>query len=240
MSEFVTDFRISLQNPLCLSLDTGNETKGIMLARTAGPLVGMVKIGPIPYLAFGPRLLDVAGTLGIPLFLDLKWHDIPNTIQKVIEHLPSSIRMVTIHASGGPSMIAAARNACESRGPARPLLIAVTALTHLTPGEVSLIGFKSRWDMVKKLGTMALDAGADGLVLSPEELRLARGLWQNRPFLVTPGIRFGNDAIPLDDQHFSGTPTEALGNGSDLLVVGRPILLATDPVEAVRTILSTF
>lgn len=228
-----------LRNPLCLSLDLDDKSQGLSLVQTLGSLVGMVKAGPIPYLSFGRELLEMAEKTGIPVFLDLKWHDIPNTVHDVIASIPSrSIRIITIHSLGGPSMISAARKACDLLGEDRPLLIAVTALTHLSTEELRQIGLPDRKETVTRLGSMALDYGADGLVLSPGELPEARDLWGEKPFLVTPGIRLADSSIEGDDQHVSDTPSEAIRNGSDLLVVGRPILRSPIPIQTVRKILS--
>ena len=230
--------RLALKNPLCLSLDVAEPTRGLDLLRTVGRLSGMVKTGPVPFLSWGERLLRDAEKWGIPLFLDLKWHDIPNTVHDTIAHLPSpAIRMITIHALGGPSMIRAARRACEAMGADRPALIAVTALTHLTTEELGEIGLPSRETAVRHLGSMALEAGADGLVLSPRELPLARSLWGIEPYLVTPGIRLKDSAIAGDDQTNADTPKAALRKGADLLVVGRPVLQAPNPGDRLDAIL---
>jgi len=229
----------SLKNPLCLSLDLSSRTEGLDLLEAVGLHVGMVKAGPIPFLSFGSSLIDAAEKMEIPIFLDLKWHDIPNTIHDVIASLSSrSIRMITIHSLGGPSMISSARKACESLGPERPILIAVTALTHLTNKKLARIGLPDRKTTVERLGTMALEFGADGLVLSPGELVGARKLWGEGPFLVTPGIRLPDSSVAGDDQHFADSPAGALRKGSNLLVVGRPILRSPTPRETVRKILA--
>ena len=230
--------RLSLKNPVCLSLDISDPVMGLALLRRAGPMAGMVKAGPVPFLSWGETILRTAEELGIPLFLDLKWHDIPNTVHDTILHLPSSaIRMITIHALGGPTMIRAARNACQELGTNRPFLLAVTALTHLSSEELAAIGLDGRELAVKRLGSMALAAGADGLVLSPRELTFARSLWGPGPYLVTPGIRPKGSKVENDDQTNAETPGEALRRGADLLVVGRPVLQAKDPAEALAGII---
>ncbi|MDA8111501.1 MAG: orotidine-5'-phosphate decarboxylase [Nitrospiraceae bacterium] len=231
--------RLSLKNPVCLSLDISDPVRGLALLRKTGPMAGMVKAGPVPFLAWGETLLRTAEKSNIPLFLDFKWHDIPNTVHETILHLPSpAIRMVTVHAMGGPTMIRAAREACQKLGPNRPVLLAVTALTHLTPEELGAIGLDDGREVaVKRLGSMALEAGADGLVLSPRELLFARSLWGRGPYLVTPGIRPKGSKVENDDQTNVETPGEALRRGADLLVVGRPVLQAEDPVGALAGIL---
>ncbi len=229
---------LSLKNPVCLSLDLSDPEKGLAVLEGVGRQAGMVKAGPVPFLSYGEPLLRQAERLGIPLFLDLKWHDIPNTVHDAIRSLPSSaIRMITIHALGGPSMVRAARRACELWGENRPALVAVTALTHLTDEELGLIGLSTREEAVRRLGAMALESGADGLVLSPKELLLARSLWGSAPYLVTPGIRPRDSAIAGDDQSNAASPGEAHAMGADLLVVGRPILRADSPEKALAAIL---
>ncbi len=235
---FRTNLRI--KNPLCLSLDLPEKDNALGLLRKIGREAGMVKSGPVPFLSYGEELLREAENLGIPIFLDLKWHDIPNTVYATILALPSpAVRMVTVHALGGPSMVKAARQACEKIGKERPLLVAVTALTHLTEEELEAVGLPDRNQTVRRLGSMALESGADGLVLSPQELSMARTVWGPDPFLVTPGIRPMDVHVDADDQTHTATPETALSLGSDLLVVGRPILRAPDPLLALRKILGT-
>ena len=230
--------RLPLKNPICLSLDISDRSVGLSLLRTAGARAGMVKAGPVPFLSFGEQLLKEAEQLAVPIFLDLKWHDIPHTVSETIKRLPSvAIRMITIHALGGPTMIEAARKACDTLGANRPVLVAVTALTHLTDTELQRIGLPERTTAVKRLGELALSSGADGLVLSPNELPLARNAWGSAPILVTPGIRPLGMMIGGDDQANASTPQEALRNGSDLLVVGRPVLMAEDPASAMESLL---
>lgn len=231
--------RLGLKNILCLALDLSDRGQGLALLRDLGPLVGMVKCGPVPFLSWGEDFLSTAERLGIPVFLDLKWHDIPNTVFETLSRLPSpAIRMVTIHAQGGTAMIAAAREALDSSGPEPPALIAVTLLTHLTEGEVQAMGYPSREEGVARLGSVALASGADGLVMSPGELARARTRWGETPFFVTPGIRPKGPTGARDDQFNARSPHEALSEGSDLLVVGRPIIGAQDPREATCSLLA--
>lgn len=224
---------LGLKNPLCLALDLADRDRGLAMLALLGPHVGMVKCGSVPFLSWGREFLVAAEKLGIPVFLDLKWHDIPNTVFEVLSSLPSpAIRMVTLHAQGGPGMITSARRALNAMGEKAPALIAVTLLTHLTIDEVQTLGYKSREEGVSRLGQMALSSGADGLVMAPGELRHARELWGPAPFLVTPGIRPSGPMGSKDDQANAKTPREAREEGSDLLVVGRPLLEARDPLGA--------
>ena len=231
--------RLGLKNPLCLALDLTDRGQGLALLRDLGPLVGMVKCGPVPFLSWGESFLSTAEGLGIPVFLDLKWHDIPNTVFETLSRLPSpAIRMVTIHAQGGTAMIAAARRALDASEKEPPALIAVTLLTHLTEEEVKEMGYPSREEGVDRLGSVALASGADGLVMSPGELARARTRWGGTPIFVTPGIRPLGPIGARDDQFNARSPREALNEGSDLLVVGRPIIAARDPREATYSLLA--
>ncbi|MGC8528761.1 MAG: orotidine-5'-phosphate decarboxylase [Leptospirillia bacterium] len=231
--------RLGLKNPLCLAIDLSERDQGIALLRDLGPLVGMVKCGPVPFLSWGKDFLVTAESLRIPVFLDLKWHDIPNTVFETLLRLPSpAIRMVTIHAQGGTAMISAARKSLDSLGPEPPALIAVTLLTHLTEAEVKEMGYPSREEGVVRLGSVALSSGADGLVMSPGELSRARMLWGESPFFVTPGIRPKGPTSAWDDQFNARSPQEALTEGSDLLVVGRPIIAGPNPREATLSLLA--
>lgn len=231
--------RLGLKNPLCLALDLTDKNQGISVLKDIGPLFGMVKCGPVPFLSWGQDFLQISESLGLPVFLDLKWHDIPNTLLETLSRLPSpAIRMVTIHAQGGGAMVAAARRSLDRSGPDPAALIAVTLLTHLTEDEVKAMGYKSREEGVTRLGSVALLSGADGLVMSPGELSRARQLWGEEPFLVTPGIRPTGPTGAGDDQVNARSPQEALSEGSDLLVVGRPVLAAPDPREATLSLLA--
>ena len=232
--------RLGLKNPLCLALDLSERRQGMALLQELGPLCGMVKCGPVPFLSWGREFLEISEKLGLSVFLDLKWHDIPNTILETLSRLPSpAIRMVTLHAQGGAAMIAAARRSLDDSGPNPPALIAVTLLTHLTEEEVRDMGYRSREDGVARLGSVALSSGADGLVMSPGELSRSRELWGQEPFFVTPGIRpEGRPTGAGDDQLNAQSPQNALASGSDLLVVGSPIIAAVDPKQATLSLLA--
>jgi orotidine-5'-phosphate decarboxylase len=233
------DLRRSLKNPVCLALDTGDWRTAESFLDRVGPELGMVKVGPVLFIREARRVSDWLSSDPCPIFLDFKWHDIPHTVAEAILGIPgTSVRLVTVHAQGGPAMIRAARDAAESRGKDRPLVLAVTLLTHLAKGELCLLGIKDRWDGIRTLGKAALDAGADGLVMAPGDVVLARREWGSDPFIVTPGIRFSRpEPGSGDDQILSETPARAIENGSDLLVVGRPILESPSPEATVRTIL---
>jgi len=217
---------------LIVAIDTWDVNHARRILRDIEGYAGMVKIGLEFYMATG-----IAGFLHIalneiPIFLDLKLHDVPNTVKSALQALmPLSPAMLTVHASGGPAMIRAAREAvdddCERRG-TRPLIIAVTALTSLSQTDLDLIGYRgTALQLVLRMGTMALESGADGLVCSPLEVVPLRQTFGPGPKLVVAGIR--PTASPLHDQIRVATPTQAIMNGADYVVVGRPIIDAEYP-----------
>ncbi len=166
---------------------------------------------------------------GRPVFLDLKLHDIPNTVAGAVRAvLPLRPRMITLHAAGGAAMITAARQAADAAGAARPLLLAVTVLTSLDQADLSATGIRSgTGDQVLRLGRLAVTAGADGLVCSPLEIAVLREGLGTGPKLVVPGIRPAGSAA--DDQARTMAPAQAIAAGADWIVVGRPITTAADP-----------
>ncbi|MBY4641291.1 orotidine-5'-phosphate decarboxylase [Gluconacetobacter entanii] len=199
----------------------------------------MVKLGlEFTYAQGLEAVSEVAGDL--PLFLDLKLHDIPNTVASAIGSL-ARVRpaMLTIHASGGRAMIAAARRAVDDAFPegARPLLLAVTVLTSLDAEALHETGVESSVaDQVVRLGRLAVSAGADGLVCSPHEIGLLRAALGEEPVLVVPGIRPAGSAA--GDQKRIMTPAQAHAAGADYIVVGRPITRAPDPAAAAAAIMA--
>jgi orotidine-5'-phosphate decarboxylase len=168
------------------------------------------------------------------LFLDLKYHDIPNTVAGAVEAAADrdDTFMLTVHASGGRAMI---RRAASAAGEDGPSIVAVTALTSLDADDVrEITGSGEVGEWAERLGDLAMEAGADGLVCSGQEVDDFRRAWGADPLLVTPGIRPASAAF--DDQKRAVTPAEALDGGSDFLVVGRPIYEADDPIEVVERI----
>lgn len=190
----------------------------------------MLKLGLAFFLAQGPA--GVRAVTQAPIFLDLKLHDIPNTVAGAVSAvLPLGAAMLTLHAGGGSAMITAARRAAEAAGPARPKLLAVTVLTSLTAEALAETGVSATpGAQVLRLARLALAAGADGLVCSPQEVALLRGAIGPEPLLVVPGIRPAGS--PAGDQARTLTPREALAAGADWLVIGRPITEAPDPAAA--------
>lgn len=215
---------------LIAALDTTEVGQARAWARAVGPSCGMVKLGLEFFVANGGA--GVRALADWPVFLDLKLHDIPNTVAGAVRAvLPLRPRMLTLHAAGGASMLAAARAAAGAAGSERPLLLAVTVLTSLDAAALSDIGMAGGTrQQVLRLARLAMAAGADGLVCSPLEVAMLRDALGDGPVLVVPGIRPAG--VVSDDQARTMTPHAAAQSGADWLVVGRPITRATDPGAA--------
>jgi orotidine-5'-phosphate decarboxylase len=219
---------------LIAALDTTDAALARRWARLVAPHCGLVKLGLEFFLACGAEGLKSVSAA--PVFLDLKLHDIPNTVAGAVRAvLPLAPRMLTLHASGGAAMIAAAREAAGEAGAARPLLLAVTVLTSLNAEALRATGVAGTpREQVVLLARLAMGAGADGLVCSAHEVAPLRDALGAGPVLVVPGIRpAGSDA---GDQARTMTPAEAARAGADWLVVGRPITGAADPAGAAAAI----
>jgi orotidine-5'-phosphate decarboxylase len=212
---------------LIVALDTTDPVRAEMWARAVESHCGLFKLGSEFFLANGP--LGVRAIVGRPIFLDLKFHDIPNTVgRSVLAVLPLKPQMLTLHASGGAEMIAAARQAAESVGTDRPLLLAVTVLTSLDAESLAATGVDDIPSCQSlRLAKLALSAGADGLVCSPLEVTMLRDAFGDGVKLVVPGIR--PTGAPPDDQARTMTPQEAIAAGADWIVVGRPITSSLNP-----------
>lgn len=224
-------------NPVLIAVDTGDIQKAADLIRRTAADVGGVKLGKEFFMANGPEGVRKAAPQGVPLFLDLKLHDIPNTVAGAVTSTGQSCTpdLLTIHAQGGPAMIRAAREASDAFGAARPRIIAVTVLTSLDESDLELMGVAgSVEDYVVRLGRMAVDAGADGLVCSPKEIGPLRQALGASPILVVPGIRPAGSAV--GDQKRVMTPREAVEAGASYIVVGRAITAADDPAAAARSV----
>lgn len=217
------------------ALDTGDLAKAEALAAALTGRCGVLKVGLELFCAAGgPAVAAIARHA--PVFLDLKLHDIPNTVAGALRSLlPLRPAMVTLHAGGGPAMIAAARAEAEKAGAARPMLLAVTVLTSMDAAALAATGIADTpAQQVLRLARMAVAAGADGLVCSPQEAALLRAELGPGPALVVPGVRPTGSAV--GDQARIATPAEAVAAGADWIVVGRPITGAPDPAEAAAAI----
>jgi orotidine-5'-phosphate decarboxylase len=221
-------------SPIIVALDTTDVDRARAWAAAAAPHVGLFKVGLEYFLANG-----AAGYRAIqarPIFLDVKLHDIPNTVAGGIRAiLPLAPRMVTIHASGGTAMIRAAREAAETAGANRPMILAVTVLTSLDDASLAVMGMNDgAAAQVSRLGRLAVEAGADGLVCSPLEVATLRRELGPNVTLVVPGIRPAGASA--GDQARTMTPKEAMQAGASWLVIGRPITGAADPASAAASI----
>jgi len=219
---------------LIVALDTNDLDSAKNWARAVAPHCGILKLGLEFYLSNGPS--GVRAITGRPIFLDLKLHDIPNTVARSVHAvLPLRPYMLTLHAAGGAAMIEAARAAAETVGDARPLLLAVTVLTSLNAGSLSATGVPdSPSGQALRLARLAVSAGADGLVCSPLEVAMLRDALGDQVKLVVPGIRPAGAAA--NDQARTMTPREAVAAGADWIVVGRPVIAAADPGSAAAAI----
>lgn len=222
---------------LAIALDVPGLDAAAPLAVALEGRAAVLKIGLELFVKHGPAAVHFAHERGFDVFLDLKLHDIPRTVAAAVTSASSlGVSLLTLHALGGPAMIAAAREAAEASGAHRPKLLAVTVLTSHDAAELARIGLASPpASEVVRLARMALDAGADGLVASAQEARALRALAGPAALIVTPGIRpAGADT---QDQKRVATPASAIADGASLLVIGRPILAAPDPRAAADAIL---
>ncbi|WP_192912419.1 orotidine-5'-phosphate decarboxylase [Paracraurococcus ruber] len=217
------------------AIDTADPAKAAALAAALAARCGALKLGLELFTAEGPRAVRAMAALA-PVFLDLKLHDIPNTVAGAVRSLlPLKPAMLTLHGAGGPAMIAAAREAAEKAGAARPVLLAVTVLTSLDAATLAATGIAGGpVQQVLRLARLALEAGADGLVCSPQEVARIRDAFGQAPMLVVPGVRPAGHAA--GDQARTATPAEAVAAGADWIVVGRPITGAADPAAAAAAI----
>ncbi|HLU68221.1 MAG TPA: orotidine-5'-phosphate decarboxylase [Kofleriaceae bacterium] len=218
------------------ALDTTDRAGAAKLAARLAGTVGGVKLGLEFFGAHGPAGVAAVKESALPLFLDLKFHDIPNTVAGAVRAvLPLAPALLTVHASGGRAMLEAARDAAAHAGASRPKIVAVTVLTSLDDGDLDAVGQRGpALDQVKRLAEIAQRAGIDGVVCSPREVAALRAQCGPGFLLVVPGIRPA--WATAGDQKRVMTPAEAVAAGADHLVIGRPITGAPDPAEAARRI----
>jgi orotidine-5'-phosphate decarboxylase len=230
-------------NPILVALDVPTAREALAVADTLRGAVGGYKIGSQLFTAAGPDIVRTFVERGDPVFLDLKFHDIPNTVAGAVSSATElGVWMVNVHASGGAAMLAAARRAADETsartGRKAPLVIAVTVLTSMDAATLAGIGVSSTpLDQVLRLAALAQQAGLDGVVASPQEIAAIRSACGADFAIVTPGIRGGSATSGPDDQHRTSTPAGAVSAGSSYLVIGRPITAASDPRAAALAIL---
>lgn len=221
---------------IIVALDVAEADAALALADRLSPVDCRLKVGKELFTAAGPELVRSLVGRGYDVFLDLKFHDIPNTVARAVRVAAGlGVWMLNVHASGGRRMMEAAREALETTGEARALLIAVTVLTSFERADLAEIGIdREPARQVLKLAALACDSGLDGVVCSAQEASMLRASFGEEFRLVTPGIRPARTRS--DDQRRVVTPGEAVALGSDYLVVGRPITAEADPAAALAAI----
>ncbi len=232
-----------VQNPIIAALDVPTADAALKLVRELAPVVGAFKIGGELFTSAGPDIVRKIRETGAAVFLDLKFHDIPNTVAKSVAAATRlDVQMLTIHTSGGAEMMRAAEESAQQTalqsGRAAPLVLGVTVLTSMDGNALAEIGSDINVGrQVERLAALAVKAGLRGLVCSPLEIAGLRQTLPPRVQLVTPGIRTG--AEKADDQKRTLSPREAVDAGANWLVIGRPIYAAANPREAAEAILKT-
>ncbi|MFT5421471.1 MAG: orotidine-5'-phosphate decarboxylase [Candidatus Endobugula sp.] len=224
-----------ITSPIVVAMDFNDSAPCLHLASQLNPSHCRIKIGKELFTAAGPQLVGELMAEGFDVFLDLKYHDIPNTVAKAVKAAADlGVWMVNVHASGGRRMLDAAREAVDASSNS-PLLIAVTVLTSMTKEDLFSIGIDIEpAEQVMRLANLTKDAGLDGVVCSALEAQGLKAALGKEFCLVTPGIRpIGASA---DDQRRIVTPEAAMANGSDYLVIGRPITQAADPAAVCEAI----
>ena len=225
-----------MESPIIVALDFDDQDAALALADGLQPELCRLKVGKELFTRAGPQLLEQLHGRGFQVFLDLKYHDIPNTVAGAIRAASDlGVWMVNVHASGGRRMMEAAREAV-SACPTPPLLIAVTVLTSLSGAELAELGWRdSAQERVSSLAALAAASGMDGVVCSAREASMLKAERGAAFKLVTPGIRLAEDAA--GDQRRVATPVDAMRGGSDFLVIGRSITQSPAPVQTLQRIL---
>jgi len=224
------------KTPVVVALDFEEQAAALNLVSQLDPSLCRLKVGKEMFTHFGPAFVNELQRRQFDVFLDLKFHDIPNTVAKAVKAAADlGVWMVNVHASGGSRMMVAAREALQSFGADKPLLIAVTVLTSMEQSDLAELGITlSPEQQVLKLASLTKAAGLDGVVCSAQEAHLLKTQLGAQFQLVTPGIRpvFAG----VDDQKRVMTPAQALEVGVDYMVIGRPITKAADPLAALQAI----
>lgn len=232
-----------MRNPIIAALDVPAADAAIKLAEQLTPAVGGFKVGSELFTAAGPDIVHRIRERGSLVFLDLKFHDIPNTVAKAVASaVKLDVQMLTVHTSGGFDMLKAAEDSAQESawrlGRTPPLVLGVTVLTSLDAGALREVGLDVNVEyQVRRLATLTVKAGLRGLVCSPLEVAKLKQSLPPNVQLVTPGVRTG--AEKADDQKRTLTPKEAIAAGASWLVIGRPIYAAENPRAAAEKILES-
>lgn len=230
-----------MKKKIILALDSATFEEAEHFVQKLSGTIGIFKVGKQLFTRCGPPIIEMIHRHGGKVFLDLKFHDIPNTVARAVEEACKlNVFMLTIHALGGGKMmeeaVAAGRSFARNSSLPTPLILAVTILTSLRPDDLQEMGITaSLEETVLRLARLARQAGVNGVVASAREAQIIRAAWGcSDLIIVTPGIR--PQGTSRDDQRRAATPREALLAGADYLVVGRPILEANDPLKAAEAI----
>jgi orotidine-5'-phosphate decarboxylase len=232
-----------MRNPILVALDVADAKAALLLVKMLSPVVGGFKIGKELFVSAGPEIVRRVRAIGAPVFLDLKFHDIPNSVARAVAaavHL--DVQMLTVHTSGGLTMLQAAEESAQTTARKlerqAPLVLGVTVLTSLDADALAEVGCDAHVGrQVERLASLAVKAGLRGLVCSPLEIVSLRQSLPSEIQLVTPGIRAATDAV--NDQRRTLSARQALDAGANWLVIGRPICAAPDPRAAAERILES-
>lgn len=224
---------------IVVALDFENKSEALTLIDRLDPSLCRLKIGKEMFTHFGPEFVTEVQNKGFDVFLDLKFHDIPNTVAKAVKAAADlGVWMVNVHASGGSKMMQAARDILKPYGDKAPLLIAVTVLTSMSEDDLLDLGItKTPEQQVNFLAGLAHKAGMDGVVCSAQEAQMLKTSYGVEFKLITPGIRTADASV--DDQKRIMTPEKAVNAGSDYLVIGRAITKSPDPINTMKEIYSS-
>ena len=223
-----------------VALDVNNRQEAVEKVKAIGDSISFYKIGLELFSAEGPDVVKAVKDLGKRIFLDLKLHDIPRTVERAVKSgAKLGVDLMTIHSVGGKAMIKAAADAAAEFGANGPKILAVTVLTSLDQNDLADVGIVNRTpaEQVMAMAKFATDNGAHGLVCSPKEVGALSKALKAGTLFITPGVRPAGSAV--GDQKRVATPAEAVRDGSTHLVIGRPILAAPDPVAAAKEILAS-
>lgn len=225
-------------SPVVIALDFDQQQQALNFVSQLDPSQCRLKVGKEMFTHFGPDFVRKLHQRQFDVFLDLKFHDIPNTVAKAVKAAADlGVWMMNVHASGGSRMMTAAADSLQRYGADKPLLIAVTVLTSMQQSDLTELGIViDAKDHVKRLATLTQQAGLDGVVCSAHEAQLLKHKFGNSFQLVTPGIRPAGSAV--DDQRRVMSPAQAKAAGVDYMVIGRPITKAINPAKALQAILN--